>query len=542
MQSNRFRQQIRISPRRMSRSVERRQAADLTRLGRTWEVINLFATGISPDLTPDDAFFDQALLHEAVLNRHADTAAAIVACGGNLEHKDKSLRTAFSYAAQLGAREVALVLLAAGCREDERDSEGHNPELVAREHGHPDLSEFIRQVSLARYQQRNLTRPSSDSLPSIQLHQPGVPETRWPLAYAEPGRLGATLLRHHDLMEKLDRVLTDPRVRPLIESIIATGQAQLKQNQEGPVGKDHIDLMGFEDTSLRGPLLNHIRLTKRGWDAALPMVQQTLDLLDIEFDADRSGLICRRGQFRLERVAVDFRGHERREFNMTHTETGKRCRPAFSGPEDYDQSIFEQNTFIQRKDLVRIDGWEACPDCTGAIRPFEERVVRPSLALSQKALVLFQSTIKGDEQSVLDGACAGAPLDERTIYGNSLVHIGCWCRDRMGWCKHSEALATALACGTTPGALNSARETGLHVAAFFGRYYPYLMLMAAGADPHAVDDSGLTAADMARMNGHAKFASLIENITTARELYERCRDLETGALDPSEPGRKRFEA
>lgn len=514
----------------MSRSVERRQAAELTRLGRTWEVINLFSTGISPDLIPDDAFFDQSLLHEAVLNRHADMAAAIIVAGGNREHKDRSDRTPFSYAAQLGAWDVSLMLLAAGCKEDERNNEGHKPESLARSHGHEDLSEFIRQISLARYVQstRSSAAPTLDSIPQIKLHKPELPQTRWPLAYAEPGRLGFALLSHRDLLAKLDHAMSDRRIRPLCESIIRTGEARFKQTQEGTVGKDRLDLMGFEDRALRGPMLNDIRLTKKGWEYALPQVQAALDILDLEFDGDRSGLICRRGQYRIERVAVDFRGHELREFDMIHSGT-KRCRPTFNRQGISDQLIFDERGLIQRRELIRIDGWDICPHCQGPIRPIDQRVEQPSLALSHSALRLYQATLEGDKQAVLDRASEGAALEERTFFGNSLVHIGAWCRDRMGWCVHSEALATALACGLYPGSRNSAGETGLHVSAFFGKYYPFLMLMAAGVDPHTTDDAGLTPADMARMNGHEKFAGLIESITNARELYDRCRDLEAGA-------------
>jgi hypothetical protein len=506
----------------MSRSVERHQAFEATRQGQTWDVVRFLVTGISPDSISEEAFFGQCMLHEAILRRQAATAIAIIACGGDKELADRGDKTAFSHAAQMGQWDACLMLLGAGAKDDPRDIAGYKPEALARDHGHEALGDFIHQISLARYirAQREARPPAHHfSIPQEQ------PKITTPLGYAEPGRLSATIARCEEVMSQLDRVLTDIRVKPIVRSILLAGTADLKDYQPGPVGRDDIDLMGCADHNNGGPAINKIRISKKGWAAARPLVESALNALGVAFDSSTSGLNCTLGHYKLERVAIDFTGREYREFDMTHTGRGI-CKQQFNGTAGFNNTVFSERTFIQRQELVKTDEWPRCAQCRQPIRPEQLRTKAHPIELDMKTQQVFQAMIAGDKDRVLQLAIEGVPLEAMTIGMNSLAHIGSWCGDGTGWCEHAESLATAMACGTDPSQRNAAGETALHVSAYFGRYFPCLMHLAQGVDPWAKDNHDHTAADLARLSGREKLAELIETIGTARDLYERCKNLE----------------
>lgn len=511
----------------MSRNQERLKAIKAARAGQTWEVVQLLSTGISPNLIPDEPFVTEPILQLAVLAGYADTAAAIIACGGELEHRNRAERTALSHAATTGDWDCILMLLAAGADAETRDNQGFKPEGLAREHGHGALEEFMRQIRLAKYIQQQ--RPRLPPLPQFSIPQ-NFTRTTTPLGYAEPGRLSLTLARRAEMLRELDRVITDERIRPLVLSILLTGKARLKDRQKGPVGQDGVDPMGFRDRAHSGLTLNRIRISKAGWKTARPLIQSTLDALGLAFDASTSGLTCALGQYRLEHVAVDFTGRELREFNLIHAESGP-CKAHFADGQGTASEIFTNASYIQRQELVNIDEWERCSRCRKPLRPRELRREQRPLEMDERTRRLFEALITGQMEDVVNLNVQGAALEAVTVGGNSLAHIGSWCGDGTGWCDHAKALATVLACGGEAETRNAGGETPLHVSAFFGRFYPCLMLLAAGANPWAVDELGHTATDLARMNGRAQIAEYIEKIGTARELYERCINLGQKTLE-----------
>lgn len=514
----------------MSRNVEREQALEATRKGLTFDVVKFLSTGIAPDWISPEAFNDEPLLHQAILNRYGETGLAIVACGADLEQRDRGRKTGFSHAANIGYLEGCLMLLAAGAADDPRDSEGFKPEHLARERGFEALADFIRQISYARHIYRN--QPRQPTFRSVILRN-DEPEINTPLGYAEPGRLSAVLAARKDVLSRLDQSLTDIRLRPIIHSIIMSGKAEFKRYYPGAAGTGGMDPMGYADHEGGGPAINQIRISKRGWKEASPRVEETLNRLEIAFDPMTSGLSCELGLFKLERVAVDFTGREYREFDMTHTGGVMTCSRRFKDERGFDKAIFSNPNFIQREELVDTEGWKRCTRCKAPLRPKEMRHEAQTASLTGDEVLLFQSMLKGGWDGALDLCLKGTRLDAVTFNGNQLTHVGSWCKDGIGWCPHSEALATVMACGADPKATNDARENSLHVSAFFGRYFPSLIHLARGVDPWAKDAFGNTPIDLARMNGREKLAELIETIASARDLYERCKDLaeESGAYE-----------
>ncbi len=139
----------------MSRRDAIERLFDDARQGRTAEVAAHLAAGLSPNQRPPDAFFGQQLLHEIVVNDHADTAAAVIACGADVEARDQGDNTPLGHAAMLGLWKVSLILLASGARADQPNRQAQNQETLALQHGHEELADFLNRIGQARGVQRS---------------------------------------------------------------------------------------------------------------------------------------------------------------------------------------------------------------------------------------------------------------------------------------------------------------------------------------------------------------------------------------------------
>lgn len=125
------------------------------RLGRSDIMDMLLDRGLDPDLPIATEYNDyfiasilkqekaRALLIEAVLKDHADTARVLLQRGGNPNVRDRDGRTALSWAAEMGYRDVAQVLLEFRSEVDARDNLGRTPLIYAAMKGHAGLVELL---------------------------------------------------------------------------------------------------------------------------------------------------------------------------------------------------------------------------------------------------------------------------------------------------------------------------------------------------------------------------------------------------------------
>ncbi|MFL6284564.1 MAG: hypothetical protein ACJ74Q_15570 [Pyrinomonadaceae bacterium] len=143
----------------------------------------------------------------------------------------------------------------------------------------------------------------------------------------------------------------------------------------------------------------------------------------------------------------------------------------------------------------------------------------------QEAQGLFRALCDGATAELLKLCESLRLLHAVTGGGDTLAHVGACCSHGHEWCVHAEALAVALACGSPCGAANLAGETCLHVSAFLGRRYPTLLLLAAGADPLATDNAGLTPSDYAKLRGFEDLSTLITGVGRARACFRQSAEI-----------------
>lgn len=121
-----------------------------------------------------------------------------------------------------------------------------------------------------------------------------------------------------------------------------------------------------------------VRITRKGWDIAMPHVQKALDLLSIPFDAGFTKLVCKLGTYKVERIYTDDDGYQFRMFDMGHGASGfsGSCYPLFPKRKPTDDGWVGSWSRILRlpesKELVKIDGWGTCMHCSAPIRPRAE--------------------------------------------------------------------------------------------------------------------------------------------------------------------------
>lgn len=114
--------------------------------GRTREMLDWLAAGLPPDQEGPTPFKGLRLIHETAGGDHADTLAALIACGADAGQPDAAGNTPLSITTSLGLWLPSLVLLAAGAQARTPPARNHSraPSAPA------ELTRLVRQIRVAR--------------------------------------------------------------------------------------------------------------------------------------------------------------------------------------------------------------------------------------------------------------------------------------------------------------------------------------------------------------------------------------------------------
>lgn len=190
--------------------------------------------------------------------------------------------------------------------------------------------------------------------------------------------------RERNWKKTLEGIIPDLRVWPIVASIAEKHEADFAYGDIYFYGED---LMGYRQKEYKqgrkkqregGVRINGIELTYRGWQEAKPLVQRALDELGIAFDPGYSGLVCKKGEYRLEKVYVDDDGYQFRMFSMRHGANGfpGGCFPIFparKGEENVYQVWYRVSKLPSFKELVCVEGWPKCRFCGRPMRKEKEQ-------------------------------------------------------------------------------------------------------------------------------------------------------------------------
>jgi len=198
----------------------------------------------------------------------------------------------------------------------------------------------------------------------------------------------AQLDAENNWREKLKDLLTDMRLWPIIASIVENREAHVFVSPNVRVkGKD---LLGYKQDAIDNQHLGsgkkefepaveinrEVQLTKKGWEEALPLVQEALDAIQAKYATPYGcGLICKEGEYWKELSFVDDEtAAEFRMFNADHQvhPAGRSCMLSFPATkkEKSPEEVWARVTKLPAKrKLVCVDGWSRCSRCGLPIRP-----------------------------------------------------------------------------------------------------------------------------------------------------------------------------
>lgn len=135
----------------------------------------------------------------------------------------------------------------------------------------------------------------------------------------------------------------------------------------------------------------------------------------------------------------------------------------------------------------------------GAAAPVQER--------------FWNAAMSGDTVALNAALQGGAVIDSLDTRENA---NGRRALNWAAWFDHADAVRFLLKRGAALEGRNRTWNTPLHHAAEAGSVGAVLALLAAGADPTAINFSGLSPGDVARRNFHPEAAALIDSAATAR--------------------------